>query len=127
MTERLDCTPVVLDLKLYAGDDTRLRLTFLGDNKEPLDLSGMLACEVRRAATSSTPVVVRPALEVGNVAVGEVTLTFTTEDTVALLGDGGRHVWDLEHMKDGFVTTLVRGQVVTCADVTTASYPVPVP
>lgn len=120
----IDARPPTLNLTLYAGDDLAVALAFTDDDGVPVDVSGDLVAQVRRAPGED--IVVEPAIDDAGAAQGEVTVVFSAEQTRACGDDGGTHRWDLQRT-DGqaVVGTLVRGTVSTVGDITDEAVIVP--
>ena len=114
--------PPTLDLSLYAGDDVTLTLTVTDKFGNPVDLTGTLEAQIRKA--HAQPVI--QSFEVNTVtpASGVCYLTLTNVQTEALGLDGGRHTWDLQLTDDNdLISSVCKGQVSTTLDITHSGEP----
>jgi hypothetical protein len=107
----VDLTPAVLDLKLYAGDETAVVVTALDRvTKTPVDLSDRTwAAQWRRKRSSSTAV----DLSVDDSGANAGVLIVYFPGTLDPLG-----CWDLEGDHAGGKDTILTGEVRVEPDVT---------
>ena len=105
--------PVLVNVKLYAGDDFAMALTVLTADGSAADLSGVaVLAEVRESSVSMAAAATFSASVAGNV----ISLSLSHEDTADLPALG---VWDCQILDSGgHVTTLVYGQMRAVAQVT---------
>lgn len=116
----LKCTPISLDLNIYAGDDLTFTLTLRYPDGLLYDLTGDVAAEVRQSHSGA--VVATFALVVPDPESGKVICHLAVADTDALYADGGVHKWDLQHTTvDRSTITLVAGGCFTSPDITQVS------
>jgi hypothetical protein len=110
---QVDLTPAVLDLKLYAGDETAVVVTALDHvTKTPVDLSDRTwAAQWRRKRSSPTAVVL--AVDDSGAANGVIVVHFPGD-----LAPQG--CWDLEGDHAGGKDTILTGEVSVEPDVTRA-------
>jgi hypothetical protein len=110
----LTSQPLTVDLNLYAGDDSVVRVKAVEPNGRPVDLTGTYLCEVRASAGSTTPVGAAE-VDTSDAADGVLAVRFDHDLTGRLAGD---HVWDLQWTNPaGIVLTLAAGRVRTIPDV----------
>jgi hypothetical protein len=113
----INAVPPTLDLNLYAGDDLALTLTVTDENGAAYNLSGSLDAQIRKG--HALTVVATPAVNAPTPASGVVFIYLSAAQTAALLEDGGRHSWDLQHTDaDGLITSICKGGVSTSPDIT---------
>jgi hypothetical protein len=117
MTSSLDTRPQRLDLKLYGGDDTVIRLTVLDSAGAPLDLSaGELLAQVR-PKPGDDELTCTPVLDTTEAALGVVYLLFAAACTRALAA-GKIHAWDLRYRVAGLDERLCSGTIHAQPEVT---------
>lgn len=105
--------PLIVDLDLYAGDDSTIRVTATNPNGRRVDLTGTYQCEVR---TTAAALVGAADVDPVDAASGVLAVRFDHDLTGQLAG--GSHVWDLQWTDPaGTVTTLVVGKVTIRPDV----------
>jgi len=106
------------DLELYQGDDYFVTATVVGEDCEPLDLTGYTArAQIRRKSADAEPEV---AAEMTAVVEGSSVLLTLDHTETATLKD--RYVWDLElTAPDGVVVTILAGYVKVIPEVTRAA------
>jgi hypothetical protein len=105
--------PLNVDVGLYAGDDTTIRVTAVSASGRRVDLTGTYQCEVR---TTAAALVGAAEVDPVNAAAGVLAVRFDHDLTGQLAA--GDHVWDLEWTDPaGIVTTLAGGTLYTTPDV----------
>jgi hypothetical protein len=112
----LDAVPMRMDLDVYRGDTLELVMLMRDADGGLVDISGQTFAATIRASYDS---VVAVPFAVGvDLAASVVTLSLT--DTQTLLDVPRRGVWDWQRIvtATGDVTTLARGSVLACHDVT---------
>lgn len=110
--------PGALDLKVYRGDDFRIRLAFFDADDSPLDISGWtLAAQMRSAYQG--PLVATFTIDTATLPDNELNLNLSAADT-SQLGEGV-YPWDLQRFAGGqLVRTMLSGVAVVSPDVTEA-------
>lgn len=117
--DALDVTPVLLDLRLYAGDDFTMRIDFIhADTKLPYPLTGTWLAQVR-AEPEATSLLTSFAIDVSQMAQGKLYLSLSGEQVRGLLSVFPRH-WDLQQIPQGQTAprTWYRGTIRATGDVT---------
>lgn len=116
MSEKVDLTPAVLDILLYAGDGTDFQLIFKDDNEVVIDVSALTwTSQIRKTRTSDTAFDI--IIDISSAADGIITLHIS--DTVSrALSERGQ--WDLQCTSDTRPEplTIVQGSVKCQQDVT---------
>jgi hypothetical protein len=91
------------DLIMEKGSDWYVLLTTNQADGTPMDLTGWLArCQIRKTASSVSPIVAVPIASIDNPLDGEVVLTLTAAETATIPTSGSnftepsRYVYDLE-------------------------------
>jgi hypothetical protein len=123
MNNKIDLTPAILDLVLYAGDGEDFQLSFIDENKEPIDVSALLwTAQIRKTRKSE----IASELEIltTDAAIGIITIHISAEITRALPTTGQ---WDLQCAPtiDADPLTILQGSVSCIMDVTRVQVEVP--
>jgi len=113
-TTLIRVVPLVVDLRLYEGDDVFLRVVVTDpDTFGPADLTGYTAQSQIRAAAGDAEIMAEFTTEIID---NFVYLTLTSPQTTGLVGRG---VWDVQLVDaDGVVGTVAGGRVTWVAEVT---------
>ena len=107
--------PTLLDLSTYRGDSGRLRVTVIGVDGEPLDVTAATwGCHVRANLEATDLVTELDVIPVSG-QVNAVDIVLTPEKSVLLLDE---NVWDVEMTYQGNVNTLFAGAFYAVGDVT---------
>lgn len=122
-TGKINVSPPLVDLTLYAGDDVEFRLICTDKDGDPVDVGGEIEAQIRldRKQESASLADFNAVMdEAGN---GIVTLTLTGEQTKSLITDWNlgkfAGVWDVQWTNNAAeVRTLCQGKVECWADVT---------
>ena len=126
---KIDLTPDVLDLVLYAGDGVRFRLVITDSAEAPVNITGTVKAQVRdkRGEVDLTPEG-EFAVDLTDAATGIVVLSLTGAQTqdlydnwIALFPTAKKFigVWDVEWTPSGAEPrTLCQGKVECGPDVT---------
>lgn len=122
MSDKLDLSPAVLDLVLYAGDGTTFEIDFVDENEATIDMSGFTwAAQIRKKRG------VDPAFDLEFTTtntVGGVLLVHVPAEITAQLPKSGQ--WDLQATAAGQdPITLLQGAVTCNVDVTRPVVPSP--
>jgi hypothetical protein len=119
---KINLSPQVLDLTLYAGDDAEFRLICKDPDGEPVDISGGVEAQVRLDRSQGSTVLAEFDSDLTDAFNGIVMLSLTGEQTAALITDDtGKFtgVWDVQWTSvDAEVRTLCQGKVECWIDVT---------
>lgn len=118
----VSAVPNTMDLDLYAGDGTVLRLKMADASGNPIGATGSVAAQVRKTRGDPAPQA-DFAVDLTDAATGVVLLSLTGEQTAALVGDGTLFtgVWDCQWTPAGQEPlTIVQGAVRCVLDVTRA-------
>jgi hypothetical protein len=121
-TGKLNVSPPVVDLTLYAGDDVEFRLICTDSGGNPVDVSGEMAAQIRVDRTLESTVLAEFEADMDAAADGIIILSMSDELTAGLItDDSGKFtgVWDAQWTASGSeVRTLCQGKVECLADVT---------
>ena len=123
MNEKIDQSPAVLDLILYAGDGADFQVDFVNDTDETIDVSGYIwTAQIRRTRTATEAA----DLEIftTDAAIGTLTIHISAEVTRGLTKNG---VWDLQCASSDTADplTILQGTVTCNQDVTRSVVVVP--
>jgi hypothetical protein len=113
---KLDMTPAVLDLILYAGDGATFQVDFVDETQQPIDLSGYIwTAQIRKTRTSDTAEDLE--IETDQANVGVIMIHISDEVTRALQKTGQ---WDLQFTTPSRPEplTVLQGTVTCNQDVT---------
>lgn len=127
----LSYNPPVLDLVVYAGDDTFIPMTITA-NGEGINLVGTHTAQIRK--TRDGEVLATFDIETSSANIGSIKLLLSSEDSELLVEDSTietdyfgndlitapmfRGVWDWNYTVDTITRTLVQGQITVIKDVT---------
>ena len=127
----LSYNPPVLDLVVYAGDDTSIPMTITSGG-DPVDLTGTHTAQIR--ATRDGDVLGTFSIVSNQAASGIVVLKISSETADALVVDAVENtdyfgnelitapmftgVWDWNYDVAGITRTLVQGKITVIKDVT---------
>ena len=127
----LSYNPPVLDLVVYAGDDTYIPMT-ISSGGDPVDLTGTHSAQIR--LTRDGDLLGSFIVNSNEAATGVVTLVITSETADALIVDAVENtdyfgnelitapmfqgVWDWNYDVSGVTRTLVQGKITVIKDVT---------
>jgi len=119
---KLNVTPQVLDLTLYAGDGVEFRLVCTDNAKEPVDVSGEVLAQIRLDRSLTGDSLQDFEADMSDASDGIVVLSLTGDQTMALITDDSgkfKGVWDAQWTGTGLEPrTLCQGSVECVADVT---------
>lgn len=119
---KLNVSPQVLDLTLYAGDGVRFRLICTDGAKAPVDVSGEVEAQIRLNRSLSGESLIDFAADLDEATDGIIWLSLTGDQTESLItDDSGKFtgVWDVQWTGTGAEPrTLCQGKVECYADVT---------
>jgi hypothetical protein len=116
---KIDRTPEVLDLALYAGDGVTIRLALTDNQGNPVDIAGELKAQIRQ--TKAAPDIEAEFTATPDGETGAILISLTGEETASLVtaGEDFRGVWDIQWIPlQGQPVTLTKGEVTCAADVT---------
>ena len=116
MPEKIDVSPAILDLVLYAGDGTHFQVKFTDDAGAVIDVSDLSwTAQIRKTRTSD--VAFDLEIETTDAANGLITVHISDEVTRALPKSGQ---WDLQStsVSDPEPLTILQGAVTCNQDVT---------
>lgn len=127
----LSYNPPVLDLVVYAGDDTNIPMTITSGG-DPVNMTGIHNAQVR--ATRDGELLATLIVEYTDPVNGELTLKITSQVSDALIVDAAVNtdyfgnelitapmfegVWDWDYTVDTITRTLVQGKITVIKDVT---------
>lgn len=116
---KVDLTPDELDLKIYAGDGYRLRLTIKNKDGDPVALTGEFIAQIRKNRGTTTDPDAAFDIDDTDFAIGKVGLILTSENCRALTGlTKYKGFWDVQWTPSGADTkTLVQGKLECDPDV----------
>lgn len=121
-TGKINVSPPLVDLTLYAGDDVDFRLICTDNAGNPVDVSGGVAAQVRLDRTLEGTALLDFETDLADAVDGIVMLSLTGDQTKSLItDDSGKFtgVWDVQWTSpDAEVRTLCQGKVECYADVT---------
>jgi len=125
MANRIDLTPDVLDLMLYAGDGVEFRVLCTNGSGAPVDISGSVSAVVRLERLTPDPPIVAFAVNLVDAYLGKIILSLTGDQTMQLAmhpsSKAGKFigVWDLQWTPAGSQPrTMCQGKVECVVDVT---------
>lgn len=111
--------PASVALEIIQGANWSKTFRLKDENKVAFDLTGYTAKMQIRRTLQSSDVIKELSTENGKIAVlgsnGEITFLLTSQDTVAMSGNG---VYDVDLMKDGKVYTIFGGKIIIIPHVT---------
>lgn len=108
--------PSKADIKLYAGDDYAADVTVLNADDTPADLTGYTSqAHIRTSAADKAP---EPVAEFSvSIAANVITMVLSHDQTKLL--ERSTYAWDVQVIDaDGWITTLLAGQVLVAKEVT---------
>ena len=113
-------TPAVKDLTFYSGDDQVIQFVAKDAAKTVVDLTGATAkMQLKISKSEDSYVMEKVGAVVGNL--GQVTITYTPADVIALSGGGANpksYVYDIQlTLADTTVVTVLTGKVTVLKDV----------
>lgn len=110
------------DIEIIRGDDYAHLLTFVDENRDPIDLTGYTgAAQIRKLSSATGTPEAQFTVAFPNPTDGEVLLTLTDTQTSALVVVKCGYNWDLQLTTSGGQTiTPVIGKVTVVQDVTHA-------
>lgn len=127
----LSYNPPVLDLVVYAGDDTYIPLN-VSANNVGINLTGIHTAQIRK--TRDGEVLGTFIINTNNASTGQIILVLQSETANDLIVDAEvktdyfgndlitapmfQGVWDWNYDVDGIIRTLVQGQITVIKDVT---------
>ena len=127
----LSYNPPVLDLVVYAGDDTYIPMIITA-NGEGINLVGTHTAQIRK--TRDGEVLATFDIETSSANIGSIKLLLSSEDSELLVEDSTietdyfgndlitapmfRGVWDWNYTVDTITRTLVQGEITIIKDVT---------
>ena len=116
MTNKIDLTPAILDLALYAGDGSDFQVNFMDEDGAPIDVSDLIwTAQIRKTRTAE----IAYDLEIDNsdAASGYITIHISAETTRSL---PKASVWDLQNTSVARPepVTVLQGSVTCEQDVT---------
>jgi hypothetical protein len=127
----LSYNPPVLDLVVYAGDDTNIPMTITAGG-DPVNITGIHNAQIR--ATRDGELLATLIVEYTDPINGELTLKITSQVSDALVVDAVGNtdyfgnelitapmfqgVWDWDYTVDTITRTLVQGKITVIKDVT---------
>jgi hypothetical protein len=121
----INIQPSTLDLSLYAGDGVEFRLICTDTGDAPVNITGVVAAQIRVDRLSQDPPVVTFATNLVDSATGVIVLSLTGDETQLLIADPSTQkgkfsgVWDVQWTPTGLEPrTLCQGKVDCVADVT---------
>lgn len=118
---KIDLTPGVVDLVLYAGDVGAVIIEAVDDNDTPVDLSAWTGWIAQWRAKPKATDAIDLTVDATDAADGLLTVLFTAAATAAFRPTG---VWDIEGLTPGGDPhTVVHGAVETDQDVSRRSAP----
>lgn len=119
--QKIDLTPQVLDLVLYAGDGAQIRITVRTSTNTPVDLSGTMKAQIRAEREDPDPPLADFSVDMTDAVDGVVIIGLTGDDTHALITGDEKFsgAWDLQWTPTGSEPqTIVQGKAECNPDVT---------
>ncbi len=116
MSEKIDVTPAILDLSLYAGDGTDFQVNFTDENDEPIDVSSFIwTAQIRKTRTSA--IAADLDIDTTEASTGVITIHISAEITRSL---AKTNQWDLQCVSVARPDplTVLQGSVSCSQDVT---------
>jgi len=116
MANKIDLTPAILDLDLYAGDGEDFQIEFLDGTQEPIDVSNYIwTAQIRKTRTSD--VAADLTIDTTDASTGIITIHISAEVTRGL---PRTNQWDLQCVASGGSDprTILQGTVTCTQDVT---------
>jgi hypothetical protein len=116
MSEKIDLTPAVLDLVLYAGDGTSFQIDFVDDDDQPMDVSTISwAAQIRKTRTSD--IASDLEINIDNASTGTI-IVHISKDITRTIAKANQ--WDLQGTPVGYddPITILQGSVTCKPDVT---------
>lgn len=123
MNNKIDLTPAVLDLVLYAGDGADFQVSFVDEDNETIDVSNRTwTSQIRKTRTAETAYDLE--IDSTDAATGLIVLHISAEITRELPRTAQ---WDLQCTSVGSdePTTVLQGAVTCNQDVTREEVPTP--
>jgi len=121
MTQTIDLSPQILNLKLYAGDGVTFRLSVKNKDDEPVNLIGTMEAQIRLKRGLGDDPLAEFSIDLSEAEDGIARLTLTGEQTQELIPITNKRfhgVWDLQWTPtDGQPRTLCQGRVECFTDV----------
>ena len=118
MSEKIDVTPAILDLDLYAGDGTYFQVNFLDETGSTIDVSDLVwTAQIRK--TRTTDAASDLTIDMTDAAAGTITIYISAETTRGLAKSSQ---WDLQSTSTARPDpqTFLQGTVTCEQDVTRA-------
>jgi hypothetical protein len=110
MSDKIDVTPAILDLVLYAGDGTDFEVDFQDEDEQVLDVSGLTwTAQIRK--TRSAEIANDLVIDTTSAATGVLIVKISSEITRQLPKSAQ---WDLQSVADGGEPRTVLQGTVTC-------------
>jgi hypothetical protein len=120
MASKISLLPTALDLELYAGDGVALRLAVTDTSQQPMQLTGEITAQIRKARTDADSAA-DWAADLADGDNGIVIISLTGDQTAALMNGSDKFtgVWDVQwQATDAEPVTLIQGAVSCQSDVT---------
>lgn len=116
---KIDLSPGIVDLVLYAGDGADFRLIFTDKDGEPVPLTGEMEAQIRIKRLDADPPSAEFTIDLGVPEEGIALLSLTGLQTQALAPETKfKGVWDLQWTAEGSQPrTLCQGKVECLNDV----------
>ena len=102
MANVINLEPQFLDLKLYAGDGMKIKMTCMDVSGAPVDITGEVNAQVRLDRLAETPPLAEFTVSLVDAYLGIIILSLTGEQTQDLVEDPStvqgkfKGVWDVE-------------------------------
>lgn len=115
--EKLDLTPAVLDLLLYAGDGEAFEIHFQDENNEAIDVSDLVwTSQIRKTRSADETDIHDLEIRTDDAATGTIVVVISAEITRALPKSSQ---WDIQSTKGtDDPVTILQGSVTCSPDVT---------
>lgn len=116
MTEKVDVSPAILDLVLYAGDGTQFQVKFTDENNEVINVADLSwTAQIRKTRTAE--VAADLEIDTTSASIGIITIHISAEITRTLAKSGQ---WDLQRtsVSEPEPLTILQGSVTCNQDVT---------